>query len=328
MSGSGRTAGKSPAWRKASALLGLIGLCAIMSIVSDKFLSANNLMNILSQIAVVSIVAAGMTFVILTGGIDLSVGSVIGLAGVLSGHAMRQVGNIPLAVAVCVLSGLIMGVINGYLIAYQKLPAFVATLGMMSVARSICFIITQGKPISIFPREFRFFGAGYLSDLIGDVPVVGATPVIILEIAIVFAVAWFLLAQRPFGRYIYSIGSNENATRLAGIDTDFHKLSAYAICGLLTGFAGLLFMGRINSAHPTGGVSYEMNAIAAVVIGGTSLAGGSGSIGGTLIGALIMGVISNGLNLLNVDSYWQGVVLGVAIILAVLVDIKSKRQNA
>ncbi|MDR1613653.1 MAG: ribose ABC transporter permease [Planctomycetota bacterium] len=313
----GKAAGKSPAWRQASAFLGLIGLCGVMSIVSDAFLSANNLMNILSQIAVTSIVAAGMTFVILTGGIELSVGSVIGLSGILSAYTLKHTGNIPFAVAVCLASGLAGGLASGYLVAYHKLPAFVATLGMMSVARSVCFIITQGKPISIFPDAFRWFGAGYA----------WGVPVIAVEIAVVFVVAWFLLTQRPFGRYIYSIGSNENATRLAGVDADFHKMCAYAICGLLTGFAALLFIGRINSAHPTGGVSYEMNAIAAVVIGGTSLAGGSGAIGGTLIGALIMGVIANGLNLLNVDSYWQGVVLGVVIILAVLVDIKSKSRN-
>ena len=301
-------------------------LFAALSVASRDFLSFGNIMNVLSQVAVVAIIAAGMTFVILTGGIDLSVGSILGLSGILAAAVVK--GNadsmptyclIPLAIAVCLGTGLALGVANGYLVAYQKLPAFVATLGMMSIARSLGFIYTQGKPISIFPPEFRWIATHYIG---------GAVPVIAFFIVAVFAASWFVLNQRPFGRYIYAIGSNENATRLSGIDTSRYQLAAYAICGLLTGLAALLAIGRINSAHPGAGASYEMNAIAAVVIGGTSLSGGSGAVGGTLIGALIMGLISNGLNLRNVDAFWQGVVLGAVIILAVLVDVKSRSRGA
>ncbi len=303
-----------PAWKKFSALFGLVGLCIIMSLISDVFLTKGNLLNILSQISVMSVIAAGSTFVILTGGIDLSVGSIMGLCGVLSAGVLKSAGNVPAAIAVCLVVGCGLGLINGYLVAYQKIPAFVATLGMMSIARGFCFIYTKGKPISIFPDSFRFFGAGYLGDV----------PVIAVEVVVVFLLAWYVLRMRPFGRYIYSIGSNEDATRLAGINTNFYKMMAYAISGVLCGLAALLFIGRINSGHPLSGNGYELNAIAAVVIGGTSLSGGRGSIVGTAIGSLIMGVISNGLNLMNVDAFWQGVVLGVVIILAVLVDIKSK----
>jgi Ribose/xylose/arabinose/galactoside ABC-type transport systems, permease components len=303
-----------PVWKKFSALFGLVGLCVIMSLISGVFLTTGNILNILSQISVISVIAAGSTFVILTGGIDLSVGSIMGLCGVLSAGVLKSTGSVPAAIAVCLAVGGVIGLINGYFIAYQKIPAFVATLGMMSIARGFCFIYTKGKPISIFPDSFRFFGAGYL----------GSIPVIAVEVVLVYCLAWFILRQRPFGRYIYSIGSNEDATRLAGINTNFHKMLTYAINGLLCGFAALLFIGRINSGHPLSGNGYELNAIAAVVIGGTSLSGGRGSIIGTAIGSLIMGVISNGLNLMNVDAFWQGVVLGVVIILAVLVDIKSK----
>ncbi len=307
--------GKASRWKEASALIGLAGLCVVMTVVAGKtFLSTSNLMNILSQISDISVIAVGCTFVILTGGIDLSVGSLLGLCGVLSAGALKATDSVILAVLVCIVVGCILGLINGYLIAYQKVPAFVATLGMMSIARGLCFIYTRGKPISIFPDNFRFFGAGYI----------GNVPFIAVEMVVIFVAAWYVLRMRPFGRYIYSIGSNENATRLAGIATSYYKMMAYVICGFLCGVAALLSIGRINSGHPLSGQGYELNAIAAVVIGGTSLSGGRGSIIGTAIGPLIMGVISNGLNLMNVDAFWQGVVLGVVIILAVLIDIKSK----
>lgn len=317
MSSSNVIESRRPRLKDFSALFGLIGLCVIVSCISDVFLTKSNLLNIMSQTAVIAVIAAGATFVILTGGIDLSVGSVMGLAGVLAAGVIKGTDSVLLAIATCLVVGSVLGFVNGYLIAYQKLPAFVATLGMMSIARGFCFIYTQGKPISIFPESFRFFGAG----------VVLGVPVIAIEVVVIYLISWFILRQRPFGRYIYSVGSNENATRLSGINTAAYTMFAYAICGFLCGVAALLFVGRINSGHPLSGQGYELNAIAAVVIGGTSLAGGRGTIAGTVIGALIMGVISNGLNLMNVDPFWQGVVLGVVIILAVIVDIKSKRND-
>lgn len=302
--------------RNLSAFIGLISLCVILSLSTDKFLTVSNVRNILTQVGVISVIAAGSTFVILTGGIDLSVGSILGLCGVLSAGLLKATGSSALAMAACIALGIVAGAVNGCLIAYQKLPPFVATLGIMSIARGFSFIYTRGKPISSFPPAFRYLGK---EDAFGVVPWLAVST------AVVFLISWYVLRKTPFGRYIHAIGSNETATRLSGINANLYKAMAYVICGGLCGFAALLFSGRINSAHPLSGQGYELNAIAAVVIGGTSLSGGKGGVGGTIIGALIMGVIANGLNLLNVDSFWQGVVLGVVIIAAVTIDMRSKK---
>ncbi|MCD7898087.1 MAG: ABC transporter permease [Planctomycetaceae bacterium] len=309
---------KGDVFRKFSAFFGLILLCLILTLLSDAFLKTTNIRNILSQVAVISVMAAGATFVILTGGIDLSVGSILGLCGVLAAGVLKWSGSPALAIAACLFVGLACGVANGYLVSFLKLPPFVATLGIMSIARGFSFIYTQGKPISSFPPSFRYLGTGEFFGV----------PVLVIVTAIVYIASWYILRKTPFGRYVHAIGSNETATRLSGIHTNLNKALAYVICGGLCGFAALLFCGRINSAHPLSGQGYELNAIAAVVIGGTSLSGGRGSVGGTLIGALIMGVITNGLNLLNVDTYWQGVVLGVVIIIAVTIDMRSKKGAA
>ena len=306
---------KSEVLKKFSALLGLILLCLVLALLSDAFLKPTNIRNILSQVAVISVIAAGATFVILTGGIDLSVGSILGLSGVLAAGVLKWTGSPILAIVACLLIGLACGLCNGYLVSYLKLPPFVATLGIMSIARGFSFIYTQGKPISSFPPVFRYLGTGEICGV----------PVLVIVTAVVYVASWYVLRKTPFGRYIHAIGSNETATRLSGIRTNLYKAMAYVICGFLCGFAAVLFCGRINSAHPLSGQGYELNAIAAVVIGGTSLSGGRGSVWGTLIGALIMGVITNGLNLLNVDTYWQGVVLGVVIIIAVTIDMRSKK---
>lgn len=304
--------------QKFSAILGLLLLCVALSLLTDKFLTVSNIRNILSQVSVVAVIAAGSTFVILTGGIDLSVGSMLGLSSIFAAGLFRSTGNEYAAMAACVIVGTVLGLINGVLVAYVKLPSFVATLGMMSIARGICFVYTQGRPISSFPLAFRYLGTA----------LVGPIPVLVMVTIVVYLVSWYVLKKTPYGRYVHAIGSNETATRLSGIRTNFCKCMAYVICGALCGFAALLFTGRINSAHPQSGLGYEMNAIAAVVIGGTSLAGGKGGVDGTIIGALIMGVIANGLNLLDVDTYWQQVVLGAIIIVAVAIDIHTKKQQA
>ncbi len=304
--------------RKFSAFFGLIILCVILASLTDAFYKPTNIRNILTQVSVISVIAAGSTFVILTGGIDLSVGSMLGLSSVLAAGILRWSDSSGLAMATCIVVGLLLGLANGYLVAFLRLPPFVATLGVMSIARGFCFIYTQGKPISKMPPAFRYLGTAEVFGI----------PLLAVSIVVVFVIAWYVLRKTPFGRYIHAIGSNETATRLSGIRTNYYKAMAYVICGGLCGFAALLFTGRINSAHPLAGNGYELNAIAAVVIGGTSLSGGRGGVGGTLIGALIMGVIANGLNLLNVDSYWQGVVLGTVIILAVTIDMRSRPNDA
>ena len=298
--------------------LGLIVLCIIAGSMSPVFFTVSNLMNIVLQVAVIAVIAAGMTFVILTGGIDLSVGSILGLTGVLLGGIFKATNSVPLAVLSSVAIGGFIGLINGALVSYGNVPAFCATLGMMAVARGLAFVYTKGMPISDFPDSFRFFGSAYI----------GAIPVPVLEALLVFVVAWYVLTKTPAGRSIYALGSNEQASRLSGIRTDFYKTLVYVVSGILTGFAALMFVGRINSAHPLAGQGYELDAIAAVVIGGTSLSGGQGSIAGTFVGALIMGVIRNALNLLNVDAYWQQVVIGAVIVAAVLMDWRSKKQRS
>ena len=321
-------AAKGDLLRKFSAFFGLILLCVILSLSTDKFLTLSNIKNILTQVGVISVIAAGSTFVILTGGIDLSVGSILGLCGVLSAGLLKMTGNSASAIAACILLGVFIGFVNGYLIAYLKIPPFVATLGIMSMARGFAFIYTQGKPISSFPDAYRFLGREDVfakEGILGAMPWLGVVSWMAVSAAAVYFVSWYVLRKTPFGRYIHAIGSNETATRLSGINTNLYKAMAYVICGGLCGFAALLFSGRINSAHPASGQGYELNAIAAVVIGGTSLSGGKGGVGGTIIGALIMGVIANGLNLMNVDSFWQGVVLGMVIIAAVTIDMRSKK---
>ncbi|QTL99216.1 ribose ABC transporter permease [Iocasia frigidifontis] len=302
-------------FRELSSLIGLIVLCTILAIISPAFLSVTNILNVLVQVAVISVIAAGSTFVILTGGIDLSVGSILGLCGVMTAAVLKSTGNPLLAVLTGVLLGAFLGLVNGVVISIGKVPAFVTTLGMMSVARGIAFIYTRGRPISGFPDGFRYIGSGYIGDI----------PFPVIEAIIIFLIAAYVLKKTPFGRYVYAIGSNEVATKLSGIKTNKYKIMVYAISGLLSGFAAIMFIGRINSGHPLAGDGYELDAIAAVVIGGTSLSGGKGTVFGTLIGALIMGVIRNGLNLLNVDAFWQGVVLGVVIVVAVLIDQRSKK---
>ena len=303
--------------RQTGPLLGLVLLCIVVGFLSPVFFTVDNLLNIILQVAVVAIMAVGSTFVILTGGIDLSVGSVLGLAGILSALTLHQTNAPILGILVSLGAGALLGLVNGLLVSRGRVPPFCATLGIMAIGRGLCFVITQGQPISNFSDSFRFFGAGYL----------GVIPVPVIEAVIVALIGGYILGHTPLGRYFYAVGSNDRATRLSGVDTKQIKTIAYLISGLLCGLAAILFIGRINSGHPLAGQGYEMDAIAAVVIGGTSLAGGTGSISGTFIGALIMGVIRNGLNLINVDAFWQNVVLGAVIIVAVMVDQRTKGKE-
>lgn len=295
-------------------VIALLVVFLILSISSPFFLRSSNIRNIIVQVAVIAILAEGATFVILTGGIDLSVGAVLALSGVLSASIVKNTGNTFLGIFVCIAVAIICGLICGVLIAYGKVPAFVTTLGMMSIARGLSFVYTKGKPISGFSAAFRFLGTG---DIFG-------LPVMIIVVIVLFVLMNFILKKTAFGRITCSIGSNEEATRLTGINTKKYLVRIYMLAGFLTGIASLMYVGRINSGHPNSGQGYELNAIAAVVIGGTSLSGGKGSIMGTLVGALLMGIIGNGLNLLNISSYYQNVVLGLVIILAVLADQNIK----
>ncbi|PIJ62948.1 hypothetical protein V513_03190 [Mesotoga sp. H07.pep.5.3] len=289
----------------------LLAMGIVMSFLSPVFLTSRNLLNVLLQTSINITVAVGVTMVILTGGIDLGVGSVVALTGVTLGTMLKANVPIPLAFLMAVLVGALTGIINGLLVSKGRVPAFVATLGMMSAARGLSLIITGGQSIYVFPKSFlNFFGIGYLWFI--PMPVVIASVVVI--------VAQYSLSQTRFGRYVYAIGGNSEAARLAGVKVTLMIVITYMIAGITYAVGGTILTARLNSAQPIAGVGYELDAIAAAVIGGTSLSGGVGTIWGTVLGALIMGVLRNGLNLLNISSYIQQVLIGTVIVGAVLID--------
>jgi len=289
-------------------VLSFLALCIVLTILSDRFLTTGNIVNILRQSTINGIIAIGMTFVILTAGIDLSVGAVLALATVVAADLMQQEIAMPLAVAVGLGLGALLGLVNGVIITKAKVPPFIATLGMMTVARGLALTYTQGRPITGLPESFRTLGTGS----IGPVPM----PIVIASVA--FILAYFLLTRMRTGEYIYAIGNNPVAARYAGINVDRNIMFVYASAGLLSAVAGMILVARLNSAQPTAGLGYEFDAIAAVVVGGTSFTGGQGGLGGTLLGVLVIAVLNNGLNLLNVSSFYQPVVTGVVIALALL----------
>ena len=300
-------------------LWGLVILCVVMTILSPYFLTFNNLFNVGTQIAVIAILALGLTFVIVSGGIDLSVGSVLGLAGIVFGWA-TAVANLPLplALALGVGAGASAGLINGLLITLGNLPPFIATLAMLSAARGLALVISGGVPLNPIPGPILSLGSG---DLFGFVPL----PVILM--LVMWAITVGILRSTYAGRAMYAIGGNEEASRLSGIHVSRQKLLIYTLSGLFAGIAGILLTARLASAQPQAGFTFELDAIAAVVIGGASLSGGVGSASGTLIGALILGVLRNGLNLLNVSAFWQQVVIGAVIALAVMTDTLRRRKG-
>lgn len=303
--------------RKAGTLVALIFMCIVLSFMSPYFFTFGNIMNIALQSSINAILAFGITFVIITGGIDLSVGSILALASVISGIAIKAEVGILLAILIGLVIGGLCGFANGQLITRLNLPPFIVTLGMMSIARGFALVVTKGYPISGMPKAFRVLGGGKLAGI----------PVPVIITLIVFALSYILLKHTKIGRYTYAIGGNEEATRLSGINVRKYKVIVYTWCGVLAGLAGIILTARLNSAQPIAGLGYELDAIAASVIGGVSLMGGEGTASGTLIGALIMGVLRNGLNLLNVSTFWQQVVIGCVVIAAVAIDQLQKKRK-
>ncbi|MDQ0877640.1 ribose transport system permease protein [Paenibacillus sp. V4I3] len=297
-------------------LLGLVLIVVILSVVNGDFLTVGNIFNVLRQISINALIAFGMTFVILTGGIDLSVGSILALSSAFTAGLMASGMNTWLAVGIGLIGGLVMGAINGLLITKGKVAPFIATLATMTVFRGLTLVYTQGRPITGFKEDFALLGKGYFLQI----------PMPIIWMVIAFAVLYIILKHTTFGRRVYALGSNEEATWLSGINTSKVKILVYSISGLLAAISGIILTSRLNSAQPTAGGAFELDAIAAVVLGGTSLSGGRGWIVGTLIGAMIIGVLDNGLNLLNVSSFYQQVVKGVVILIAVLLDRSKARK--
>ena len=303
--------------RQFGTLIGLFVLSIILWILSPHFLTISNLLNIAQQTSINAIIAVGLTFVIITAGIDLSVGSIMAFSGVVLASALNAGIPIPIAIIIGLAVGLLCGLINGILITHGHLPPFISTLGMMSVARGAALLYTDGRPISGFSQEFRFLATGEILHI--------PTPVVLM--VMIYIIAHIILTKTKFGRYTYAIGGNEEAAILSGVRVKFYKSMVYGFCGLLSGLAAIILTARLNSAQPIAGIMYELDAIAATVIGGTSLMGGEGRVVGTLIGALIMGVLRNGLNLLGVSSFIQQTVIGAVIIIAVLIDMALKNHK-
>jgi len=299
------------------ALGALLLLGAAMALLSPVFFSSQNLLNVGVQAAVIAILAFGQTFVIISAGIDLSVGSVAALTAIVTGLMVGTMGLPPLvAILLGLATGLASGLVNGVLIAYGRLPAFIATLALLSIARGLALVLSGGVPVSQ-PAAVAWFGSSLW----------GWLPVPVLVMVALGLLAAFILNRTYTGRAIYAIGGNEEAARLSGINVRRQKLIIYGLAGVFSAVAGLVLAGRLASGQPQAAAGYELDAIAAVVIGGASLAGGQGRAFGTFVGALVLAVIRNGLNLLNVSSFWQQVVIGAVIALAVLSDTLRKRRN-
>jgi len=293
-------------------LLSLILLCIVLSLASDRFLTSSNLLNVLRQSSINGIISIGMMLVILTRGIDLSVGSVLALSTVIGVDLLKNEGMpVVQAIGVCLLVGAAAGAVNGLLVSWLNIPPFIATLGMMTFARGAAKFYTDGQPISGLDQLGRGFR------LLGTAEPLGI-PMPIIVAGLVFLAGYILLNHIPFGRYIFGLGDNEEAAYLSGLPVRLIKMFVYVAAGALSALAGIILVGRLNSAQPTAGEMYEFNAIAAVVVGGTSFDGGEGTIMGTLIGVLIIGIIDNGLNLLDVSSFYQDITKGAVIALALL----------
>lgn len=294
-------------------VIALIILMAVITIINSNFLTANNLLNLLLQVTSNALIAFGMTFVILTGGIDLSVGSILALSSALTAGLLGSGMPVTLAILISLILGCILGMMNGLLISYGKLAPFIVTLATMTIFRGATLVYTNGNPITKGLSDtflFQFLGQGYIVGI--------PFPVIIMFI--VFIVLYVLLHKTAFGKSVYAIGGDEKAAYISGVKLNKVKIIIYSISGMMASISGLIITSRLSSAQPTAGASYEMDAIAAVVLGGTSLSGGKGRILGTLIGALIIGVLNNGLNIIGVSAFWQQVVKGVVILIAVLID--------
>lgn len=296
----------------------LLVICVFATILSPSFLSVTNLFNVFKQITVAGIVGCGMTFVILTGGIDLSVGSILGLSGVLASGVLASTGNTAAAVAVSLIVGVACGAVNGFFVSVCGIPPFISTLGMMTLLRGVILVYTKGSPIPIKVDSYKFFGKGSIA----GIPV----PVIIL--IVVFLLAHYILIQTTYGRSVYAVGGNREAARLSGIRVKTSEFLVYTLNGLMCGMAGLILTARLGSAQSTSGTGIEMDAIAAVILGGTSLSGGVGFVLPTVVGAMIMGIIDNILTLMNVNPHATNIVKGAVILIAVLVDKKVKDLSA
>ncbi len=298
-----------------STLLVLLVLVTVTAILIPEFLTVNNILNVLRQVSITGIVAVGMTLVIITGGIDLSVGAVVALGGVAAVASLSAGFSVPLSIMFALAVGFGVGAFNGGVIAYANVSPFVTTLGTMYIIRGMTLVVTNGEALWGLPSRFARIGTGYVFGI----------PIPVLIMLSIYLAGFLLLRYFVFGRYVLAVGGDEEAARLCGIPVKSIKMYTYALCGMLAALAGVILSGRLGSAQPSVGAGYELIAIAATVIGGTSLAGGKGTMLGTLIGTIILGVVSNALNLWGVASFYQTVIIGCIVLAAVLVDKLRKR---
>ena len=299
------------------ALLGLLLLVLALTISTDTFMTIGNLTNVVRQISINAIIAFGMTFVILIGGIDLSVGSIAAVSGLIGVYLANLGLNAALVVLLSLSGGFILGAINGMIVTKGRIAPIVATLATMSIFRGIAYVVTEARPIRLADASFAQIGIGYVA----GIPV----PVIILVVVSMFAS--ILLGRTKFGRHVYIIGGNKQTARLSGIDSDKIILIIFIISGIFAALSGIIVAGRLYSAQPTTGEDYAMDAVAAAILGGTSISGGVGTIAGTLVGALIIGILNNGMNLLGISTYYQMIVKGGIILLAILLDVNRGKDN-
>ena len=299
-------------------LIAFVGICVVLSVISPRFFTVQNLMIIVTQVSINALLAFGVTFIIITGGIDLSIGSVVAVTGVAAA-SFAHPDTYPVIVPIMVglLAGLLFGAFNGFVITRSHVPPFIVTLGTMTIGRGLALILSKGRPISNLSDSFNFIGGGKLLGI----------PTLILILILAFIGCAILLKKTVIGRYMYAVGGNEQAARASGIPINNVKLIVYTLGGGLAALAGILLTSRITTGQPNAGQGFELDAIAAAIIGGTSTSGGTGTMTGTLLGALLIGVISNGLDLLNVTSYYQEVVMGTIIIGAVVLDSLNQPEN-
>ncbi|MDO1445491.1 ribose ABC transporter permease [Rhodocytophaga aerolata] len=293
-------------------------LCIVLSVITPNFLTLTNISVIVKQVSINALLAFGVTFVIITGGIDLSLGSIVAVTGVVAAsfaHPDTYPLLVPLAIGLLV--GIAFGAFNGFIVTKAKVPSFIVTLGTMTIGRGLALILSKGRPVSNLSDSFNFIGGGSIAGI----------PLPIILLGVVFIICLLLLKKTTIGRYIYAIGGNEQAAKASGIDVNNIKLFVYTLSGALAALAGIVLASRITTGQPNIGAGFELTAIAAAVIGGTSTSGGVGSITGTLLGALLIGVISNSLDLLNVSSYYQQVIMGAIIIVAVSIDTISRKKG-
>jgi ribose transport system permease protein len=299
-------------------LIAVLALCAALALLSPDFLTIGNLFDVTRQVSINAVISFGMTLVILLGGIDLSVGSILAVSSLIIALLIRAGDPAALATSVGILSGAFMGALNGLIVTKGRVAPFIATLGMMTLLRGVALVLSQGSPISGFSSKFfAVLGSGYITRVI---------PLPVVWMLALFAVLWFLLDRTVFGRHVYATGGNPEAASLSGVNVDRVQIIVYTLSGLTAAMAGVILISRLDSAQPTAGAGYELDAITAVVLGGTSLAGGRGWIFGTLLGAPLIGVLNNGLNLIGVSAFYQQIIKGSVILLAVLLDRAPKTE--